>query len=84
MSYANIANMTESGSLMRRCFAAAAQEGETDPEGFVGTHRWEYAASPGWADAWGSATAGGDVDPGANEAVITDGMILSATQAIRA
>ena len=45
---------------------------------------WKYAAQPGWAAAWDSAIASKKEDIGDDESVITDNMILAATQAIRA
>ena len=84
MGYLDIANMTQNGALVRRLTAAAAQEGEAEPEGWVQAHRWTLCAAPGWADAWGSAEASGVADPGADESVITDPMILSEVQAIGA
>lgn len=86
MSYANIAAITQSGSLYQRLTAAAAEEGKnpTSPGAWVSEHIWELASSPGWADAWASAVENGVADPGANEAVITDGMILAAVQPIGA
>ena len=39
-------------------------------------------SQPGWDDAWDSAIASGIEDPGGNEGVITDGMILSGVQAV--
>lgn len=82
MSYAIIAAITQSSSLINRLTAAAAQEGKSDtsPGSWVSAHIWAIAASPGWASAWGSAAAGGVTDPGANEAVITDAMILAVIQ----
>jgi len=84
MGYLDVANMTQNGALQRRMSACAATEGETDPEGWVQTHRWTLCAAPGWADAWASAEASGNADPGADEGVITDGMILSEVQALGA
>jgi hypothetical protein len=84
MGYLDIANMTENGALQRRLIACAATEGEADPETWVATHRWTLCAAPGWADAWASAEAAGSVDPGVDDAVITDPMILSEVQALRA
>lgn len=86
MSYATIAEITQSGSLFNRLTAAAAQEGKnaTSPGGWVSVHIWQLAASPGWSDKWESAQAGGVTDPGANEAVITDADILAAVQPIPA
>lgn len=81
MSYANIAAITKSGSLFDRMTAAAAEEGKEKPySGWVSTRIWDLAATPGWATAWGSALAAGISDPGANEGVISDGMILAAVQ----
>lgn len=83
MTYAMIAAITQSSSLMNRLTAAAAEEKVTEPYGgWVYDHIWDFAAMPGWAAAWASALAAGVTDPGANEGVITDGMILSAVQAI--
>lgn len=83
MTYSDIATITESPSLRRRLTAAAAQEHKTPPyESWVAQNIWAIAASPGWADAWASAVAGGVTDPGANESVITDGMILAVVQPI--
>ncbi len=85
MSYATIAAITQSGALYQRLTAAAAEEAkDTTPGSWVSNHIWELAASPGWAGAWESAVENGVTDPGANEAVITDGMILSAVQPIPA
>ncbi len=84
MAYLDIARMTESASLLGRCTAAAATEGEGAPEQWVNANRWTLCAAPGWADAWASAVAGDNPDPGADPGVITDPMILSEVQAVRA
>jgi hypothetical protein len=83
MSYLTISRMTESTSLRQRLNAAAAQEGKGAPDGpetWVASHIWQIVSAPGWAGAWGSAVAGGVADPGVNEAVITDAMILAVVQ----
>lgn len=83
MSYLVISQITQSGSLQNRLTAAAAQEHKPTPYGaWVYDHIWDFASQPGWAEAWASALAGGVTDPGSNESVITDGMILSAVQSI--
>jgi len=89
MSYATVADMTDSTSLIRRLSAAAAEEqtsgavlDPTDPGAWAADHRWEIVSAPGWGDAWASAEASGNPDPGADESVITDGMILSQVQAV--
>lgn len=84
MSFDSVADVADSASLARRITACAAQEGEQAPETWTYTNRWGYAAAPGWGDAFASAQAGGNPDPGADEAVITDGMILTQVQAMRA
>ena len=83
MTYANIAAITRSTSLIDRLTAAAAEENKPIPyDAWVREHMWDFAAAPGWAAAWGSALASGIVDPGASETVITDGMILAEVQAM--
>lgn len=82
MSYKSVADMAESYSLNRRLTAGAAKESIDNPQGWVQLYRWEIASQPGWDAAWDSAVAGGVPDPGADEAVITDGMILSGVQAV--
>lgn len=86
MTYATIAAITQSGALNQRLTAAAAQEGKdpTSPGSWVSANIWTIASSPGWSAAWESAVAGGVTDPGANEGVITDGMILAAVQPLPA
>jgi len=89
MSYNDIADMIESGSLVRRLSAAAASEQAAgavldplDPGAWAATYRWHLVSAPGWDEAWASAVASGNPDPGLDEAVITDGQILSQTQAV--
>jgi hypothetical protein len=83
MSYKTIAAMTQSASLINRITAAAAQEHKSQPyTSWVVNNIWTIAASPGWDVAWESAIENDVADPGANEGVITDGMILAAVQPI--
>jgi hypothetical protein len=82
MSYKSVADMAESYSLNRRLTAGAAKESIDNPQGWVQSYRYEIASQPGWDAAWDSAVAGGVSDPGNDEAVITDGMILSGVQAV--
>jgi len=92
MSYLDVANMVQSESLRGRLCAAAANEANAgtvlipdQPESWVGVHRWQLCAAPGWGDAWASAEAsdpGGD--HGADPGVITDPMILAEVQAVLA
>ena len=87
MSYSTISAIQHSPSLMDRATAGLAAEVSAGLEGdasqsgaWVSRRSWDLAATPGWADAWESAEAGGISDPGANEGVITDGMILARLQ----
>ena len=82
MSYKSVADMAENYALNRRIIAGAAKESVDNPEGWVQLYRWEVASQPGWDAAWDSAVAGGVTDPGSDEGVITDGMILSGVQAV--
>jgi hypothetical protein len=81
MSYNTVADIYDSMSLRRRMYAAAAEEHkEPNPTEWVDVNAWALASSPGWEAAWDSAVAGGITDPGAEDGVITDGMILGAVQ----
>lgn len=61
--------------------------GNTNADSWAYLYQREWAAAPGWAAAWEYALLTHDpkpdeptYDPGADEAVITDGMILSQIQ----
>lgn len=82
MSYLMQAKLAGDQTILARVTACAATEGVTDPQGWAYQRQWELSAQPGWVDAYASAVASGDSEPGANEAAITDGMILSAVQSI--
>lgn len=56
----------------------------TIPSYWVQERAWKFSAQPGWVDAYKYAVDSGDEEPGANEGAITDGMILSAVQALMA
>lgn len=81
MSYWDISQMSADMDLTSRVSAAAAQEHKSDnPRQWAADHMLELAASPGWSEAWASALAGGNLEPGRDGAVITDPMILAAVQ----
>lgn len=84
MSYRNIAVMAKDGHLRERIAACAAKEGVTHihPTQWADQHQWQLAAAPGWAEAYTYAVATEQERPGEDEAVITDGMILSEVQLI--
>lgn len=83
MTYTTLADMGADFRLSRRCVAAAADEGEADPVGWQQQHLWQLVTAPGWVEAWDSALAAGNPDPGAADDVITDPMILTQVQALR-
>lgn len=88
MAYQSVVEMAGSPSLLARIIAAAAGEGIIDPRAWAQERAWRIVSEPGWAEAWDYArdTATDDVNPdtGRRPAVINDGMILSAVQAVRA
>ena len=91
MSYLNQAEIAANSFMLSRVAQSAAQEGEPDPDGWTQTNRRIWAAAPDWDAAWASALAAHEndppeefYDPGADEAVITDQMILGQVQAMRA
>jgi len=81
MGYWEVATMAQNGDLAARIQAAAAQEIDGDPYQWQAANMLDLCASPGWDEAWSSASAAGNETPGRDPAVITDGMILSAVQA---
>lgn len=70
--------------MLDRVAQAAAQENASgDPDRWTYENRRDWAAAPGWDAAWESARVShpeADYDPGKDETVITDGMILSQIQ----
>lgn len=82
MSYNSIASLSLDADLKLRLAACVASEGKGGdyPEGWVEANRWQFAATPGWGDAYGYAVAVGKERPGRDEGVITDPMILAAVQ----
>lgn len=86
MSYLTQNEIAVNGSMHNRVAQAAAQEAKgTNPDQWTSDHRRTWASAPGWSEAWESAEASEPgADHGANEAVITDGMILSQVQSMDA
>lgn len=69
--------------IRKRVTACAAQEGLTNPQAWTQSVIWNLVKSD-WIAAWESAVAGGTIpedELGRNEAVVTEGMILSSVQA---
>jgi hypothetical protein len=85
MSYLTQATIAGNSAMFSRLAQAAATEGFASPDEWAGTNARKWAASPGWDEAWESALAshpGPDYDPGSDEAVVTDPMILSEVQSL--
>lgn len=83
-TYWDVVHVADDADLQARCMAAAALETIPEPQTWAYARRWQYAAQPGWGDAYASAVVAGNPNPGRDPAVITDPMILSATQALAA
>ena len=92
MSYLQQDEIANNRSMQARVAQAAAQEkAPGDPDRWTFDNRRTWAAAPGWSEAWASAEVShpddGDpetaaYDPGSDESVITDAMILSQVQSM--
>jgi len=84
MSYLTQDEIANNRAMQSRVAQAAAEENISgDPDRWTYDTRRDWAAAPGWDDAWESAKVSDpDGDPGTNEGVITDGMILSQVQSM--
>ena len=86
MSYLTQSAIAGNMYMIQRVAQCAAEQHITDPDTWAGQHSREWAAAPDWDLAWESAVASHPTDdfpgydPGQDEAVITDGMILSQVQ----
>lgn len=81
ISYATQAKLARDQALLDRVTACAATQNIHEPTNWAYDHQWCLSAEPGWDDAYAYALRSENEDPGADESVITDGMILSAVQA---
>ncbi len=94
MSYLTQDAIANSRSMLARVAqAVAAEKVSSNPDQWTYEQRRTWAAAPGWDAAWESALVShpddGDpatpaFDPGTDEGVITDGMILSQVQVMTA
>ena len=83
MSYSTINQCANDLSFIGRLNAACAQENvPPSPEVAGVTLRWPVASKADIEAAYASAVATDNPDPGGDESVITDGMILSAVQSL--
>jgi len=86
MTYLGQAAIADNARMNQRVAQCAAEQSVENPDQWTSVNRRSWAAAPGWADAWASALATHEdnpsYDPGADEAVITDAMILGQVQAM--
>jgi hypothetical protein len=80
MSYLTIAKCVADADVIDRVRACVADEGG-DPAAIPAPLFWQVAAADDIEAAYASALAAGNPAPGADPAVITDGMILGVVQA---
>lgn len=88
MTYLDQSEIAANFAMTQRVAQCAAEQGIPDADVWANDNRRIWAATPGWADAWASAQAGhpeptDGYDPGKDEAVITDQMILSQVQSMK-
>lgn len=85
MAYSDQALLSRDQDFIDRLSACAAVEvvltPGLPPDQWARSNVWEIAASPGFADAYASALAGGVPRPGNDPAVISDEQLLAAVQA---
>lgn len=86
MSYLTQSLIAANGWMANRIAQCATEQGIEGADTWTAQNRRDWAAAPGWGDAWASALASHPddetYDPGRDEAVITDQMILSQVQAM--
>lgn len=81
MSYNTMFACASDFAFISRITASAAQEGAANPEYAAMQLKWPVSTRTDIEAAYASALAAGNENPGGDESVITDGMILSAVQA---
>ena len=96
MSYLTQSAIASNGWMTQRVAQCATEQGQADSDNWTQTNRRIWAAAPGWDEAWEYAVnthppeppdpenpvIPPPYDPGQDEGVITDGMILSQVQAM--
>lgn len=82
MTYTTISKIATDPDLRLRIATCAAIEKIRHPYAWLDEHIWEFVGQPGWGDAYNYAVELGNEKPGEDVGVISDSMILGATQAI--
>ena len=80
MSYATVNQSANDMALRGRITACCAQEGAADPANATYLVLWDVCGAADVEAAYASALAADNPDPGGDETVITDGMILANVQ----
>ena len=81
MSYFTISQHFHDAEFTSRLLACIAQEGHALPEEVLPDVHWPVCSASDIEAAYASALAAGNPNPGGDESVVTDGMILSHVQA---
>jgi hypothetical protein len=81
MSFKTISQCANDQAFIARVVGCAADEGANPPESAAAQTKWAICAADDVEAAYESALAANNPDPGGDESVITDGMILAAFQA---
>jgi hypothetical protein len=80
MSYNTIHQIAEDEAFLDRVTGCCAQEGAVDPVFVAHNMIWRIAAASDIEAAYASAVAADNPNPGGDESVITDAMILGKVQ----
>jgi hypothetical protein len=83
VSYTNISKIASDPDLRTRIATCAAMEQIKHPWGWLDEHIWEFIGQPAWGSQYDYAVETNVPTPGLDQGVISDGMILSAVQAIK-
>lgn len=80
MSYNTIAAMSGDFALRMRLYACAGQEGVQNPTQWVDTNIWRIVSNSEMSEAYKYAQDTNVVNPGRDEGVISDSVILAHVQ----
>lgn len=80
MSYTSIADLFQDQDIRLRLIACATKEEKPNPIAWVDERLLQFAAKPGWGEAYEYALNTGVNRPGRDPGVITDAAILAAVQ----
>lgn len=83
MSYGSMAQMAQDYQLRQRLYACAGQEGIADPTSWVDSNIWQIVCNTEFDTAYFYAKGINNPNPGSDETVITDAMILAHIQPLK-